>query len=88
MCCVERVPSLTGVQFQLRGGCRLPSIHVHVASITVGMTTAVQVYKVKELQWTQTTQIQPQSHPYDRFLWDPVKQQHTVEVFIEDLRSR
>lgn len=62
-----------------------------VASITVGMTTmttAVQVYKVKELQWTQTTQIQPQSHPYDRFLWDPVKQQHTVEVFIEDLRSR
>ena len=52
------------------------------------MTTAVQVYKVKELQWTQTTQIQPQSHPYDRFLWDPVKQQHTVEVFIADLRSR
>ena len=41
-----------------------------------------------ERRWTQSSFIQPQSHPYDRFLWDPIKRAHTVDKFVDDLRER
>ena len=40
------------------------------------------------LRWTQTSYIQPQVHPYDRFLWDPTARNHTVERYLRDVRKR
>ena len=40
------------------------------------------------LRWTQTSYIQPQVHPYDRFLWDPTARNHTVERYLRDVRER
>jgi hypothetical protein len=40
------------------------------------------------MQWTQQSYIQPQSHPYDRFFYDPVKGEYTIDRFLDDLKVR
>ncbi len=40
------------------------------------------------LAWTQTAYIQPQMHPYDRYFYDPVKKEYTVDRFLDDLETR
>lgn len=46
------------------------------------------IYSVPELQWTQTSYIQPQMHPYDRFFFDPVADNYTVQKFLDDVNTR
>ncbi len=46
------------------------------------------IYDVEELMWTQTTYMQPQMHPYDRYFWDPVERKYTVDKFLADLEAR
>ncbi|GMH92158.1 hypothetical protein TrVE_jg8931 [Triparma verrucosa] len=46
------------------------------------------LYSRPELKWTQDAYMQPQSHMYDRFLFDPVEQKFTPERFLEDLNER
>jgi iron(II)-dependent oxidoreductase len=36
----------------------------------------------------QTSYVQPQSHPYDLFFYDPSSGQYTVDVFLGDLTER
>lgn len=40
------------------------------------------------LQWTQTAYIQPQTHPYDRYFYDPVSGNYTVGRYLADLQMR
>jgi len=46
------------------------------------------IYDVPELKWTQTSYIQPQMHPYDRFFFDPVADNYTVQKFLDDVNAR
>ena len=47
-----------------------------------------EVYSVPELKWTQTSYIQPQMHPYDRFFFDPVADNYTVQRWVDDVKRR
>lgn len=42
--------------------------------------------QVPELRWTQTSYIQPQMHPYDRFFFDG--QNYTVQKWLDDVNAR
>ena len=41
---------------------------------------------VPGLQWTQTSYIQPQMHPYDRFFFDG--KNYTVQRWLDDVNAR
>ena len=45
------------------------------------------VFATPELAWTQTSYIQPQMHPYDRYFYDPAVG-YTVDKFLDDLKTR
>ena len=45
-------------------------------------------YTQPELQWTQSSFIQPQMMVEDRFLYDPVKHMYTVDRYLDDLDKR
>ena len=45
------------------------------------------VFETPELAWTQTSYIQPQMHPYDRYFYDP-QVGYTVDKFLDDLKER
>ena len=36
-------------------------------------------------QWTRTSFVQPQMHPYDRFFYDEVSGTYTVDKFVDEL---
>jgi len=40
------------------------------------------------LRWTQTSYIQPQMHPYDRYFYDPETGNFTVGRYLADLKTR
>lgn len=44
------------------------------------------VFDVPELKWTQSSFIQPQMHPYDRYFYD--NGTYTVDRFLDDLEKR
>lgn len=46
------------------------------------------IFEVPELKWTQTSYIQPQMHPYDRFFFDPLADNYTVHKYLDDVNSR
>lgn len=41
-----------------------------------------------QLSWTQDSYIQPQMHPYDRYFYDPITQNYTVQRWLDDLTKR
>ena len=46
------------------------------------------VFDTPELQWTQTSYIQPQMHPYDNFFYDVDTHSYTVKRYLEDVETR
>jgi hypothetical protein len=46
------------------------------------------IYDVPELRWARTNFVQPQAHPYDRYLWNATTQRWTVDAFLDDLDER
>lgn len=46
------------------------------------------VFDTPELQWTQTSYIQPQMHPYDNFFYDRTTRQYTPEKYLKDVKDR
>ena len=47
-----------------------------------------EIYARPELQWTQSSFIQPQSMVEDRYFYDPATRQYTVDRFLDDLDRR
>ena len=45
-------------------------------------------YSLPALQWTQSSFIQPQMMVHDRFFYDPVAGQYTVDRYLDDLAKR
>jgi formylglycine-generating enzyme required for sulfatase activity len=45
-------------------------------------------YGVPELQWTQSSFIQPQTMVHDRYFYDPVSGKYTVDRYVDDLEKR
>ena len=43
------------------------------------------IYEVNGLKWTQTSYIQPQMHPFDRYFYDVDKHNYTVARYLDDL---
>lgn len=41
-----------------------------------------------KVPWTQTSYIQVQAHPFDRYFYDPVSGKYTVKRFLDDLKTR
>ena len=46
------------------------------------------IFEVDALKWTQPTYMQPQMHPYDRFLYDPKLGNYSVSRYLDDLKAR
>lgn len=46
------------------------------------------IYEVPALKWTQTSFIQPQMHPYDRYFFDPAADNYTVQRWLDDVNER
>ena len=47
-----------------------------------------KIYDEPALNWTSTSYIQPQSHPYDRLFYDVASHSYTMDVFLADLTQR
>ena len=47
-----------------------------------------EIYARPELQWTQSSFIQPQMMVEDRYFYDPATRQYTVDRFLDDLDRR
>ena len=47
-----------------------------------------QEYERQELQWTQSSFIQPQMMVEDRYFYDPVAGKYTVDKYLDDLKKR
>jgi iron(II)-dependent oxidoreductase len=45
-------------------------------------------YDVPELRWTQSSFIQPQMMVHDRYFYDPVGGQYTVDRYVDDVEKR
>ncbi len=45
-------------------------------------------YEMPALQWTQSSFIQPQMMVHDRYFYDPVANQYTVDKYLDDLTKR
>jgi hypothetical protein len=46
------------------------------------------IYEREQLIWTQTSYIQPQVHPFDRFLYDKTTHSYTVSRYLADVNNR
>ena len=46
------------------------------------------IYRDQQLTWTQTSYMQPQMHPYDRYFYDPVAHKYTVQKWLDDVNAR
>jgi hypothetical protein len=46
------------------------------------------VYTIPALEWTQSSFIQPQVHPWDNFFFDPLTREYTIGRYLDDLRLR
>jgi hypothetical protein len=47
-----------------------------------------KIYSDPQLKWTQTSYMQPQMHPYDRYFYDPVAHKYTVQKWLDDVNKR
>src|SRR5258705_13833192 len=45
-------------------------------------------YDRPELQWTQSSFVQPQMMVHDRFFYDPVAHRYTVDRYLKDVETR
>ena len=45
-------------------------------------------YRIPELQWAQSSFIQPQMMVHDRYFYDPVAHKYTVDRYLDDLTKR
>ena len=45
-------------------------------------------YQMPKLKWTQTSYNQPKPQVQDRYLYDPAHRKYTVDLYLDDVRTR
>jgi hypothetical protein len=47
-----------------------------------------EIYEVAQLKWTQTSFVEPQVHPFDRYFYNRETHSYTLDRFLDDLVER
>lgn len=66
----------------------LAALKLERESVLASINYTGGVFANPSLGWTQGAYIQPQVHPYDRFFFDEVSGNYTVDRFLADLEKR
>jgi len=58
------------------------------ASIIQAINYSGLIYSNPAVNWTRTSYVEPQTHVYDRYLYDPIAHEYTVDRYLEDVTKR
>merc|ERR1719163_1141718 len=57
-------------------------------SVLSNISFTGDVYHNPAVNWTRTSYVEPQVHPYDMYLYDPVRHEYTVDKYLDDVKKR
>jgi len=79
---------IVGPASQLEWKSWLQAIQVNRTSMLASINYNGSIFSVPQLAWTRTAYMEPQTHPFDRYFYDPVNHVYTVDIYLDDLEKR